>query len=163
MIPGELLKLISGGENNTVEFKKSTTDITKDVYESICAFSNRDGGHVFLGIKDNGVILGIQQDRIDQMKKDFVTAINNENKYFPRCIYPLSNLSRRAGISCIFAFRSGLAFADVMGVFMTGITKQISILPTMRDWFIDYMRESRIPIMLIKCSRILAVLNYGRN
>lgn len=83
MIPGELLKLISGGENNTVEFKKSTTDITKDVYESICAFSNRDGGHVFLGIKDNGVILGIQQDRIDQMKKDFVTAINNENKIFP--------------------------------------------------------------------------------
>lgn len=40
-----------------IEFKKSTTDITKDVYESICAFSNCDGGHVFLGIRDNGEVL----------------------------------------------------------------------------------------------------------
>lgn len=65
------------------EFKKSTTDITKDVYESICAFSNRDGGHVFLGVKDNGEILGIRSDCIERMKKDFVTAINNPNKLYP--------------------------------------------------------------------------------
>lgn len=62
MIPDEILQLISNGENNIVEFKKSTTDITKDVYESVCAFSNRDGGHIFLGVKDNGTILGIQPD-----------------------------------------------------------------------------------------------------
>ncbi len=41
----ELLEVISKGEGHTIEFKKSTTDITKDVYESICAFSNRDGGY----------------------------------------------------------------------------------------------------------------------
>lgn len=40
-------------------------------------------GHIFLGVKDNGTILGIQPDRIDQLKKDFVTCINNENKIFP--------------------------------------------------------------------------------
>lgn len=50
----ELLEIIGKGECHMTEFKKSTTDITKDVYESICAFSNRDGGHVFLGVKDNG-------------------------------------------------------------------------------------------------------------
>ena len=55
----ELLEIIEKGECHTTEFKKSTTDITRDVYESICAFSNRDGGHVFLGVKDNGEILGI--------------------------------------------------------------------------------------------------------
>lgn len=43
MIPKELHDLISGGENLNVEFKKSQTDITKDVYESVCAFSNREG------------------------------------------------------------------------------------------------------------------------
>lgn len=53
-------------ECHTVEFKKSTEDITKDVYESICAFSNRDGGQVFLGVKDNGEILGIKQDCIEK-------------------------------------------------------------------------------------------------
>lgn len=42
-IPQELLELIHGGENITVEFKKSRTEVTKDVYETVCAFSNRDG------------------------------------------------------------------------------------------------------------------------
>lgn len=79
----ELLEIISMGECHTTEFKKSTTDITKDVYESVCAFSNRDGGHIFLGVKDNGEILGIEPSCIEKMKKDFVTAINNANKMYP--------------------------------------------------------------------------------
>ena len=83
ILPFELLNLIQQGENQIVEFKKSTTDITKDVYESICAFSNRDGGHIFLGIKDNGEILGIDPAYIGKMKKDFVTAVNNANKMYP--------------------------------------------------------------------------------
>lgn len=83
ILPSELLALIEQGENHTVEFKKSTTDITKDVYETVCSFSNRDGGHIFLGVKDNGTILGIRSDCIDRMKKDFVTAVNNENKIYP--------------------------------------------------------------------------------
>lgn len=82
-LPFELLSLIQQGENHVVEFKKSTTSITKDVYDSVCAFSNRDGGHIFLGVKDNGQILGIQPDCIEQMKKDFVAAVNNENKLYP--------------------------------------------------------------------------------
>lgn len=82
-LPQELLTLIQNGENNTVEFKKSSTEITKDVYESVCAFSNRDGGHIFLGVKDSGTILGIQTDCVDQMKKNFITSVNNENKMYP--------------------------------------------------------------------------------
>ena len=83
MIPQELQELIQGGEGITVEFKKSRTEITKDVYETVCAFSNRDGGHIFLGIKDDGTILGIEKDKVDKVKKDFVTAINNDNKIYP--------------------------------------------------------------------------------
>ena len=73
-LPQELLTLIQNGENNTVEFKKSTTEITKDVYDYVCSFSNRDGGHICLGVKDNGTILGIQPDCVDQMKKNFITS-----------------------------------------------------------------------------------------
>lgn len=83
ILPNELFELIEKGECCTVEFKKSTTNITKDVYDTVCSFSDRDGGHIFLGVKDNGMVLGIQTDRIDCMKKDFVTAINNENKMYP--------------------------------------------------------------------------------
>ena len=82
-LPQELLDLIRDGESITVEFKKSRTEVTKDVYETVCSFSNRDGGHLFLGVKDNGEILGIEEDKIDKVKKAFVTSINNENKMYP--------------------------------------------------------------------------------
>lgn len=79
----EILNILSKGENHTTEFKKSQTSIMKDVYESVCAFSNRDGGNIFLGVKDNGEILGIEPNCVEQIKKDFVTAINNSNKMYP--------------------------------------------------------------------------------
>lgn len=82
-IPAELMALIEEGESLTVEFKKSTTDITKDVYETVCSFSNREGGHIFLGVKDDGTVLGIQEDKIEGMKKNFVTTINNGQKIYP--------------------------------------------------------------------------------
>ena len=68
----KLLEIIANGESHTVEFKKSKTDVTKDVYESVCAFSNRDGGHIFLGVNDNGEILGIEQNCVEKIKRDFV-------------------------------------------------------------------------------------------
>lgn len=83
----EILNIPSKGENHTTELKKSQTSIMKDVYESVCAFSNRDGGHIFLGVKDNGKILGIEPNCVEQIKKDFVTAINNSNKMYP----PINN------------------------------------------------------------------------
>lgn len=79
----ELLTLIHGGENIRVEFKKSTNEITRDVYDTVCSFSNRDGGIIILGVKDNGEILGIIPDAVDRMKKDFVTSINNGQKINP--------------------------------------------------------------------------------
>lgn len=79
----ELSQIFANGENRTIEFKKSTNDITKDVYETVCSFSNRDGGHIFLGVKDDGTVLGIDPEHIDKIKKDFVTSINNPQKLYP--------------------------------------------------------------------------------
>lgn len=83
MTDSELLTLIHNGENIRVKFKKSTNDITKDVYDTVCSFSNRDGGTILLGVKDNGTIIGVAPDAVDRMKKDFVTAINNGQKISP--------------------------------------------------------------------------------
>jgi len=49
-----LKEMISGGESITVEFKQSKTKLNRDVFESVCAFLNRNGGNLFLGIDDNG-------------------------------------------------------------------------------------------------------------
>ena len=83
ILPENLMNLIRQGEGLTVEFKQSTRNITKDVYDTVCSFSNRDGGHIFLGVKDNGTILGVDKDCVEQMKKNFVTTINNDSKMYP--------------------------------------------------------------------------------
>ena len=72
-----LKKIISNGESLTVEFKESNSHINKDTYESVCSFLNRHGGHLFLGVKDNGEIVGVNRESAEQLKKDFVTSINN--------------------------------------------------------------------------------------
>ena len=82
-LPSELLRHIKAGESTVVEFKKSTTDISKDVYDTVCSFSNREGGHIFLGVKDDGTILGIDDSCIEKIKKDFVNTINNSQKLYP--------------------------------------------------------------------------------
>lgn len=50
MTEAEIIELVRGGEGINVEFKRSATAITKDVYDTVCAFSNRDGGVILLGV-----------------------------------------------------------------------------------------------------------------
>ena len=46
-------------------------------------FSNREGGIILLGVKDDREILGVNPDAVDRIKKDFVTSINNGQKIYP--------------------------------------------------------------------------------
>ena len=54
-----LLDLISQGEGVTIEFKECKNEIASEVYPTICSFSNRFGGHLFMGVNDNGEIIGV--------------------------------------------------------------------------------------------------------
>ena len=73
----KLKELLTGGEGINVEFKQSRNKLNKDVFESVCAFLNRNGGHLFLGVEDKGGIIGIEPGAVDKLKKDFVTSMNN--------------------------------------------------------------------------------------
>lgn len=46
-------------------------------------FLNRNGGEIFLGVKDDGEVIGVDKDSIVQLKKDFITVMNNGNKINP--------------------------------------------------------------------------------
>lgn len=83
MKPEKLREIISGGEGMTVEFKQSRTKLNRDVFETVCAFLNRNGGHLFQGGDDQGGIVGIEPHSIEKLKMDFVTAINNPLKISP--------------------------------------------------------------------------------
>lgn len=69
----ELINLIKSGESITVEFKQAANALNKDVYDTVCAFCNREGGHIFLGIKDKtNDVLGIDPDVVDKIKRTWL-------------------------------------------------------------------------------------------
>lgn len=78
-----LLKLIQGGEGLTLEFKECKAEVNRSVYGTVCAFLNRHGGTILLGVQDSGHIQGIIPDAIEKIKKDFIANINNPQKLYP--------------------------------------------------------------------------------
>ncbi len=57
-----------------IEFKQSREHLPRNVYESVCAFLNRRGGHVVLGVDDDGKVVSIDpehvQEQLDTLSKD---------------------------------------------------------------------------------------------
>lgn len=82
-LPCELLKLIHHGENDQIEYIEIGDQIPSLVYETISAFSNRNGGDLFLGVNDQGVILGIDPCRIEQIQNEIYATIHNEEVFSP--------------------------------------------------------------------------------
>jgi len=77
MTQSQLQNIIQNGENTFVEFKKCTTELNHSVYETVCSFLNRTGGHLILGVDDNGDIIGVNVNCIDSMIKNFINTVNN--------------------------------------------------------------------------------------
>lgn len=57
-------QILKEGEGITVEFKTSRYELNKNTFESICAFLNRKGGHLLLGVNDNGTVEGIENAKV---------------------------------------------------------------------------------------------------
>jgi len=62
-------KLIQYGEGLNLEFKKCRDKLNQDVYQTICAFLNRYGGTLLLGVHDSGRITGIDPSAVPRSKK----------------------------------------------------------------------------------------------
>ncbi|MDR1581266.1 MAG: ATP-binding protein [Synergistaceae bacterium] len=74
--------LLSQQEGIYLEFKTCAKQLNRDVYETVCAFLNRHGGTLLLGVKDSGVVSGVDTDAIAQIKKDFTNTVNNDRRVF---------------------------------------------------------------------------------
>lgn len=62
--PVDLLDMIETGESSTVEFKRKTTNPVK-LAKEISAFANTKGGYLFIGVEDNGKIVGVHSEKAD--------------------------------------------------------------------------------------------------
>lgn len=82
-LPKNLIDFIKLGEGTTIEYKEAKKNLPSTLFETICSMLNRNGGHIFLGVKDNTEVIGVYKDYIKTMKKEFVDLCNNPEKIFP--------------------------------------------------------------------------------
>lgn len=84
----KLLEIIKKGEGIETEFKESYTKINNDVYQTVCAFLNRFGGHIFLGINNTNKLsptfyLSIEEYEIEEKKIIYINI--PESSQVHRC------------------------------------------------------------------------------
>lgn len=82
-LPNNLIEFVNFGEGIMVEFKEARKKLPSNLFETVCSMLNRNGGHIFLGIKDNSEVIGIYKDYVKNIKKEFVDLCNNPEKIFP--------------------------------------------------------------------------------
>jgi ATP-dependent DNA helicase RecG len=83
MTQSQIQDIIREGENISVEFKKCATELNHSVFETVCSFLNRSGGHLLLGIDDEGNITGVRENCVDTMMKNFINTVNNPESLTP--------------------------------------------------------------------------------
>src|SRR5579863_440996 len=74
----ELKKIVKKGESDNVEFKASIGQLNRGI-ETLCAFLNKKGGMLLLGIKDDGEIVG--EKVTDNTKQDIANQLNRIEPY----------------------------------------------------------------------------------
>jgi len=79
-------QMLEKGEGLNCEFKEARTSLPNNLFETICAFLNTDGGYILLGVDDNGGVVGIKQSVVQQMKTNLVNLSNNPQKIDPSYI-----------------------------------------------------------------------------
>jgi ATP-dependent DNA helicase RecG len=76
-------RLLDIGENVAIEFKRCGNGIEADVYESVCSFLNRFGGDLFMGVLDDGEVLGVPEKAAQDMIRNFISVIGNSTLFTP--------------------------------------------------------------------------------
>ncbi|MDR0960104.1 MAG: ATP-binding protein [Propionibacteriaceae bacterium] len=84
MISDKAKELIAGGEGQTVEFKSiSGGQLGDSLFETISAFSNRYGGHILIGVADDGSVLGINPNASEDLRRNFSKRVSNPEVMLP--------------------------------------------------------------------------------
>lgn len=59
--------ILAVGETVAVEFKRGGNGVESDTYETVCSFLNCFGGDIYLGVEDNGNVIGVSEKAAPEM------------------------------------------------------------------------------------------------
>lgn len=76
-------RLLKEKENIRLEFKEAAMALPNNLFESICAMLNRDGGDIILGATDNGDVKGVEESQVSTLVTNLVNLSNNQQKLDP--------------------------------------------------------------------------------
>ena len=83
MTPEELESRLARGEGVSQEFKRCGSLPEADVFETVCSFANRQGGSVFLGVDDDGNVLGVNPRLVRDIERNIANVTCNPNAFSP--------------------------------------------------------------------------------
>lgn len=81
MNTADLKSHLAAGEGLTSEFKRCGAQPQSDTFETVCSFANRQGGNIFLGVADNGEIIGVPFAAIHDIQRNIVNVVSNPNLF----------------------------------------------------------------------------------
>ncbi len=83
----EIVKnLLKHSEKIRVEFKEAKDSLPRNLFETVCAFLNREGGSILLGVNNKGEVVGVSPSAFDQISTEISSLSNNPNKLNPSFI-----------------------------------------------------------------------------
>ncbi|WOG28144.1 RNA-binding domain-containing protein [Endozoicomonas sp. 8E] len=75
----ELLGIIANGEDSRHQFKATINNVNSLASE-MAAFSNSKGGHIIIGVNDDGTITGLSDAQLRRINQDIANAATNNVK-----------------------------------------------------------------------------------
>ena len=82
----KFIALTRKGEDTRIEYKTCTEEISESLYESVCSLLNHSGGQILVGVQNDGTIIGVNPEKVEQLRTDIVNCINNPELFLP-CPY----------------------------------------------------------------------------
>jgi predicted HTH transcriptional regulator len=144
--------ILRKGEGLTVEFKKATTELPSTLFETVCAFLNRDGGIILLGVSDDGTVLGLEENKIEQFAKNIANLSNNPAKLDPVFLLQPTIVEIDAKKIIHLLFRPVLRYIKLRIKFLTAVLMVILLSAHMRNAVsytsekIHYIRKIRFTL-----------------
>ena len=177
-------RITANAEGTEIEYKKSQTGLARSVYETICAFLNRRGGHVVLGADDDGTLVGIQPEKVHEQIDTLAKDLNNPQIISPTFYLHLEPIEvdgkwiiyfyvpESSQAHCYkgvyydrnqdgdFALRNGQQIADLILRKQTGCTEnQVFPYLTMEDLEVELFDDVRKRVRLNRDNHLWASMS----